>query len=127
MSIQTFDDLPLSKKSQLKGVNVPGSLTYSEKDKRFKRLFITLWMYWQTSEGRKTISCAMDEHRSTFIDVDLAHIQGKKSHPERRYNIGNVQLITREGHMEEHSGKGTKDYRPKAFAKWINELNYEGE
>ena len=94
---------------------------YKIKDKKFKALFVELWEAWQ-DRNSKYISNAMDKDTSDI--PDLAHFKGKASHPELRYNIGNVQLISREAHSREHSTGKQIDYRPEDFKDWIKSINY---
>lgn len=97
---------------------------YAVKDKKFKLLFWNLWLLWLKNNSRH-ITGTMDI--MTYDIGDLAHLKGKASHPELRYNIGNVQLISRKAHSLEHSTGKQVDYRPKEFVKWIKSINCDGD
>ena len=60
-----------------------------------------------------------------FTELDLDHIENKGS-SRRKYDITNVQLITRKAHDKKTNAKyyagQRKDYRPSEFIEWINQL-----
>lgn len=120
-----MNELPFSKKKQLGKKQM--SFEYSEKDKRFKRLFVFLWMAWRKESHFECVKAMDNNQYLSFGEINLAHIQGKKSHPELRWNLSNVQLISFERHEEEHRKGNQVDYRPVDFVKWINSLNFEAD
>ena len=103
---------------------VETDLLTDERDERFKRLYTLLWITWQERHGKGNISYAIDKAVFTQESVDLAHIKGKKAHPELRYSFDNVQLITRQAHMLEHQTGKSIDYRPKDFIAWLENYDY---
>ena len=99
-------------------------LSTAEKDARFKRLYLTLWLFWQEHYGSANISYAMDGYMPAFVGVDLAHLKGKNSRPELRYSLMNVQLITRVAHSKEHQTGNQVDFRPDAFKEWLKPMDF---
>jgi hypothetical protein len=104
-------------------------LSAEERDRRFRALFVVLWLHYQMHIMQRLVSTtyAMDKQVYTLDGVDLAHLRAKKANPELRYSLSNVQLITRDAHSREHSGGAQVDYRPDDFKTWIKQLDFNGE
>lgn len=129
MGASNFDGLKFSKKSQLGDKR---KVNKQENDHQMKIILVALWeLYLAVKAAEGVIGERVEwkdyaisemtgkdkEKKVTINNLDLSHITPKGGHCELRYDVDNVQLISRLTHTEQE-GTGA-DLREAGFKAWL--------